>query len=42
MPKDYMEATTHKMKIIMLYWQENIQELKTTEYKILGKFKRFY
>lgn len=38
--KDYMEATTHKMKIIMLLLgKKNIQELKTTEYKILGNLK---
>jgi isopentenyl-diphosphate delta-isomerase len=38
--RDYMEATTHKMKIIMiLLGKKNIEELKTTEYKIIGDLK---
>ncbi len=38
--KDYLEATIHKVKILMLLLgKKNIEELKATEYKIIGELK---
>lgn len=38
--KAYLEATIHKMKILMLLLgKKNIEELKATEYKITGELK---
>lgn len=38
--KNYLEATIHKMKILMLLLgKKNIEELKTTEYKVIGDLK---
>ncbi len=38
--KDYLEATIHKMKIVMLLLgKKNMEELKTTEYKLTGELK---
>ncbi len=38
--RDYLEATIHKMKILMLLLgKKNIEELKATEYKIFGELK---
>lgn len=38
--KDYLESTIYKMKIIMtLLGKKNIEELKNTEYKVVGRLK---
>ncbi len=38
--KAYLEATIHKMKILMLLLgKKNIEELKATEYKIIGELR---